>query len=283
MPSVNLVLFVAVITVVLAFQKSEKLAEAYGFAVTGTMVVTSMLAFLVARKVWGWPAWKAIPVVAFFMLFDVSFFLSCATKVLHGAWLPLVLGVLLILVMAGWRMGRTRLAARRRHEGVPLKIALSALRSPRVEHVRGTAVYLMEDKTLAPRLPAQSEADQGVPSADRLVDPDDGYAVDRGCLPGQGGDSRRGAGSGPGPIRLHGSAGRAGRREGDGDHGGPYRPPGSDYLRPCPSGRGRRGRSVDLAARSVHLPLLPHSGRAAAEYYNILHGRVVDLGSQITI
>lgn len=150
-PSVNLVLFLAVITVVLAFQKSEKLAEAYGFAVTGTMVVTSMLAFLVARKVWGWPAWKAIPVVAFFMLFDVSFFLSCATKVLHGAWLPLVLGVLLILVMAGWRMGRIRLAARRRHEGVPLKIALSALRSPRVEHVRGTAVYLMEDKTLAPR------------------------------------------------------------------------------------------------------------------------------------
>lgn len=150
-PAVNFVLFVAVIAVVLTFQKSEKLAEAYGFAVTGTMVVTSMLAFLVARGVWGWPAWKAIPVVAFFMLFDVSFFLSCATKIMHGAWLPLVLGVGLVLVMAAWRMGRGRLAARRRHEGVPLKIALSALRSPRVEHVRGTAIYLMEDKTLAPR------------------------------------------------------------------------------------------------------------------------------------
>ncbi|MEJ1158230.1 potassium transporter Kup [Prosthecomicrobium sp. N25] len=150
-PSVNLVLFVAVIAVVLVFQKSEKLAEAYGFAVTGTMVVTSMLAYLVARGVWGWPVWKAAPVVAFFMIFDVSFFLSCATKLLHGAWLPLVLGVGLVLVMTAWRMGRTRLAARRRHEGVPVKIALSALRSPRVEHVRGTAVYLMEDRTLAPR------------------------------------------------------------------------------------------------------------------------------------
>jgi KUP system potassium uptake protein len=150
-PSVNLVLFVAVIAVVLVFQRSEKLAEAYGFAVTGTMVVTSMLAFLVARGVWGWPAWKAIPVVAFFMMFDVSFFIACATKVLHGAWLPLVLGILLVVVMATWRMGRKRLAARRRHEGVPIKIALSALRSPRVEHVRGTAIYLMEDKQLAPR------------------------------------------------------------------------------------------------------------------------------------
>jgi KUP system potassium uptake protein len=150
-PSVNLVLFVAVIVVVLVFQKSEKLAEAYGFAVTGTMVVTSMLAYLVARGVWKWPAWKAIPVVAFFMLFDVSFFLSCATKILHGAWLPLVLGIGLVVVMTAWRMGRLRLAARRRHEGVPLKIALSALRSPRVEHVRGTAVYLMEDRSLAPR------------------------------------------------------------------------------------------------------------------------------------
>lgn len=150
-PSVNLVLFVAVIAVVLVFQKSEKLAEAYGFAVTGTMVVTSMLAFLVARGVWNWPLWKALTIVGFFMIFDVSFFISCAAKVLHGAWLPLVLGVLLVIVMAAWRMGRLRLAMRRRHEGVPIKIALSILRSPRVEHVCGTAVYLMEDKNLAPR------------------------------------------------------------------------------------------------------------------------------------
>jgi len=150
-PVVNLVLFIAVIAIVLMFQKSEKLAEAYGFSVTGTMVVTSMLAFLVARGAWKWPIWRAIPTVAFFMLFDVGFFLSCATKVLHGAWLPLVIGLLLVFIMAAWRMGRLRLAARRRHEGVPIKIALSALRSPRIEHVRGTAVYMMEDPALAPR------------------------------------------------------------------------------------------------------------------------------------
>jgi KUP system potassium uptake protein len=146
-----MVLFIAVITIVLMFQKSEKLAEAYGFSVTGTMVVTSMLAFIVARGVWGWSLWRAIPTVAFFMMFDVGFFLSCATKVLHGAWLPLVIGLLLVVIMAAWRMGRLRLAARRRHEGVPIKIALSALRSPRIEHVRGTAVYMMEDPALAPR------------------------------------------------------------------------------------------------------------------------------------
>jgi KUP system potassium uptake protein len=150
-PVVNMVLFIAVITIVLMFQKSEKLAEAYGFSVTGTMVVTSLLAFLVARGVWGWSLWRAIPTVAFFMMFDVGFFLSCATKVLHGAWLPLVIGLLLVFIMAAWRMGRLRLAARRRHEGVPIKIALSALRSPRIEHVRGTAIYMMEDAALAPR------------------------------------------------------------------------------------------------------------------------------------
>jgi len=150
-PVVNMVLFIAVITIVLMFQKSEKLAEAYGFSVTGTMVVTSMLAFLVARGVWGWSLWRAIPTVAFFMMFDVGFFLSCATKVLHGAWLPLVIGLLLVVIMSAWRMGRLRLAQRRRHEGVPIKIALSALRSPRIEHVRGTAIYMMEDPALAPR------------------------------------------------------------------------------------------------------------------------------------
>ncbi len=149
--SVNLLLFVAVIAIVLMFQKSERLAEAYGFSVTGTMVVTSMLAFLVARGVWKWSLPRAVLTVAFFMMFDVGFFLSCATKVLHGAWLPLVIGGVLIVVMAAWRMGRLRLAARRRHEGVSIKTALSALRSPRIEHVRGTAIYMMEDPALAPR------------------------------------------------------------------------------------------------------------------------------------
>ncbi len=149
--SVNMLLFVAVIAIVLMFQKSEALAEAYGFSVTGTMVVTSMLAFLVARGVWKWPLWRAIPTVAFFMMFDVGFFLSCATKVLHGAWLPLVIGGMLIVVMSAWRIGRLKLAARRRHEGVSIKTALSALRSPRIEHVRGTAIYMMEDTSLAPR------------------------------------------------------------------------------------------------------------------------------------
>ncbi|TBW40901.1 potassium transporter Kup [Siculibacillus lacustris] len=149
--SINLLLFVGVIAIVLIFQKSEKLAEAYGFAVTGTMVVTTILAYIVARGVWGWSRLQAIPLVGCFMVIVLAFFVSCATKILHGAWLPLVIGALLIFVMSAWRMGRLRLAARRRHEGVPIKIALSALRSPRIEHVRGTAIYLMEDPSLAPR------------------------------------------------------------------------------------------------------------------------------------
>ena len=149
--SVNIMLFLGVITIVLMFQKSERLAEAYGFAVTGTMVVTTGLAYLVARGVWGWSRLQALPLVALFGSIVLAFFVSCATKFTHGAWLSVLIALLLIAVMASWRMGRTRLAARRRHEGVPIKVALSALRSPRVEHVRGTAIYLMEEQTLSPR------------------------------------------------------------------------------------------------------------------------------------
>lgn len=149
--SVNLMLFVGVIAIVLLFEKSERLAEAYGFAVTGTMVVTTILAYIVARGVWGWKRVTAVPLVAFFMVIVLAFFASCATKIMHGAWLPLFIGAFLVMVMTAWRMGRLKLAARRRHEGVSIKTALSALRSPRIEHVRGTAVYMMEDSSLAPR------------------------------------------------------------------------------------------------------------------------------------
>jgi len=149
--SVNAMLFVGVIAIVLMFQKSERLAEAYGFAVTGTMVITSMLAYVVARGVWGWKRSRAIPVVLFFGAVVAAFFVACATKILHGAWLPLAIGALLVLIMTAWRTGRSKLATRRRHEGVPIRTALSALRSPRIEHVRGTAVYLMEDPALIPR------------------------------------------------------------------------------------------------------------------------------------
>ncbi|MCE1236319.1 MAG: KUP/HAK/KT family potassium transporter [Hyphomicrobiales bacterium] len=149
--SINTALFVGVIAIVLLFEKSEKLAEAYGFAVTGTMVITTILAYLVARGVWGWSRAIAVPLVAFFMAVVAGFFVACATKLLHGAWLPLAIGAILVAIMTAWRMGRQKLAVRRRHEGVPIRLALSALRSPRIEHVRGTAIYLTEDPTLVPR------------------------------------------------------------------------------------------------------------------------------------
>jgi KUP system potassium uptake protein len=149
--SVNVGLFVGVVAIVLAFPASEKLAEAYGFAVTGTMVITTLLAFVVVRHAWGWSAAKAIPMVGAAMAIVLGFFAACATKFMHGAWLPVAIGLGLVLVMTAWRMGRARLTQRRRWEGVPIRLALSALRSPRVGHVRGTAIYLTEDPTLVPR------------------------------------------------------------------------------------------------------------------------------------
>ena len=150
-PVVNMLLFFGVIAIVLIFEKSEALAEAYGFAVTGTMLITTVLAYRVARGIWGWRRLVAVPVIGFFAVAVAAFFVACATKVLHGAWLPLVIGAALSVVMGVWRKGRLKLASRRRHEGIPLKTALTALRSPRIEHVRGTAVFMMEDPALAPR------------------------------------------------------------------------------------------------------------------------------------
>jgi len=149
--SVNILLFIGVIAIVVMFEKSERLAEAYGFAVTGTMVVTTLLAYVVARGVWHWNRATALAVVAVFTAIVSAFFVSCATKILHGAWLPLVIGAALVCVMMVWRSGRLRLGARRRHEGVAIRVALTALRSPRLVSVRGTAIYLMEDALLAPR------------------------------------------------------------------------------------------------------------------------------------
>jgi KUP system potassium uptake protein len=107
---VNWILMVCTVALVFGFQSSSKLAAAYGVAVTSTMLITTTLFFLVARKRWQWPLFWAAPLAGIFFLVDVPFFIANISKVLHGAWFPLVIGAVFFTVMQTWAKGRHILA-----------------------------------------------------------------------------------------------------------------------------------------------------------------------------
>jgi KUP system potassium uptake protein len=107
---VNWMLMVCTIALVVGFQSSSKLAAAYGVAVTSTMLITTTLFFVVARKRWQWPLFWAAPLAGIFYLVDVPFFIANISKVLHGAWFPLMIGAIFFTLMQTWAKGRDILA-----------------------------------------------------------------------------------------------------------------------------------------------------------------------------
>jgi KUP system potassium uptake protein len=110
-PAINSVLWIACVLLVIWFQQSTKLAAAYGFAVSGVMLVTSLSMLAVARKIWGWNIWKAAGVFGSFAAIEAVLFAAASSKVLAGGWVPLVIGAFLFAVMTTWQWGRTRIAA----------------------------------------------------------------------------------------------------------------------------------------------------------------------------
>ena len=142
MPSVNWMLMIACLGLVLFFKESGRLAAAYGIAVTSTMTITSILFFEVARRNWNWPFWKAAPLVALFLFFDVSFLGANLLKIVDGGWFTLTLALLVLTVMVTWRDGRAVLA---RHYGMmrmPLDIFLRDMADYRPQRIPGTAVFM---------------------------------------------------------------------------------------------------------------------------------------------
>ncbi|MDB4938958.1 MAG: Kup system potassium uptake protein [Labilithrix sp.] len=109
-PEINWILAVACIALVAWAETSSKLAAAYGIAVTGTMAITSIVFFVVTRTTWKWPLWKALPLLVFFLTFDIPFFVANAAKFLHGGYVPIVIGAVFFTVMVVWRRGRRMLA-----------------------------------------------------------------------------------------------------------------------------------------------------------------------------
>jgi KUP system potassium uptake protein len=150
MPRVNTLLLLGVLLLVILFRSSSALASAYGIAVTGTMVVTSMLAFIVIWKVWRWSAVAAACLIGPFLLIDLTFLSANMLKVFEGGWMPLALGAVVMLVMYTWRRGSQILFDKTRKLQLPLVELVQRLEKKPPTRVPGTAIFLTADPQSAP-------------------------------------------------------------------------------------------------------------------------------------
>lgn len=142
-PAVNWILLAAVVIACLAFGTSSAMASAYGIAVTGTMLITTVLTYFVVRKAWGFPAWIAIGATAFFAALDTLLFVSTSVKILDGGWFPIALALAMLAAMATWKRGREALASAIRSEMQPLPDFAAALPAESAwARVDRTAVFL---------------------------------------------------------------------------------------------------------------------------------------------
>jgi KUP system potassium uptake protein len=142
MPGVNWLMLGGVVALVLAFKSSTNLAAAYGIAVTGTMIITSLFAYLVARHQWGWGRSLAVPVFGALLLLDLTFLAANSTKIVDGGWFPLAFGAGAYLLLTTWKRGREVLRERLDTQALPLQSFIKAVETPDTTTVPGTAIFL---------------------------------------------------------------------------------------------------------------------------------------------
>jgi KUP system potassium uptake protein len=198
-PWINWLLLVAVLTLVLAFRTSAALAYAYGTAVTGTITITTLLFFYYARHRWRWPLWIVLAGGGVLLVIDLLFFAANLTKLTHGAWFPLLIGVIAFTIFTTWQRGRELVTRERVREEGPLPEFVAHLHamSPPIQRVPGTAIFLNRGKATAPLalrsnvehneilhhevviLSVETTPAPHVPEAERLQVDDLGYKDDR--------------------------------------------------------------------------------------------------------
>jgi KUP system potassium uptake protein len=149
-PRVNALLLFGVLMLVALFRSSSALASAYGIAVSGTMVVTGMMAIVVVWKVWRWSPLAAVALIAPFLCIDLLFLSANMLKVVDGGWVPLALGTILMVVMYTWRRGTRLLHEKTRRLETPLEALVAMLEKKPPVRVPGTAVFLTSDPSSAP-------------------------------------------------------------------------------------------------------------------------------------
>jgi KUP system potassium uptake protein len=149
-PQINAILAVGVVLLVLTFRSSNALASAYGIAVTGTFLCDNTLAAFVYRRQFGWPRWATLALFGAFGVIDFAFFAANSLKIFEGGWVPLAIGLTIILVMTTWRRGRGLIVARWQQDSLPLASFLARLPQSRIIRVPGTAVFLTGNLEFVP-------------------------------------------------------------------------------------------------------------------------------------
>jgi KUP system potassium uptake protein len=149
-PEVNDLLMVACVILVATFKASSALEAAYGIAVTGTMAITSILFFVVARERFGWSRLGSFGLVALFLVFDLAFFAANLTKFSHGGWFPIAVATAVFTVMATWKQGRTLLGQFLNANVLELPLFLGEIERKPPHRVKGTAVFLTSNPNGVP-------------------------------------------------------------------------------------------------------------------------------------
>jgi KUP system potassium uptake protein len=149
-PSINWLLCAVVVAAVIGFGSSSRLAGAYGVAVTGTMLVDTLLTFFVIRYAWRYPLWLCLCATGFFLVIDLTFFSATLLKIADGGWFPLAIGAAVFIAMATWRRGRETLLERVQSSSVPLDSFLKSLFAEPPRRIPGTAVFLTATPAATP-------------------------------------------------------------------------------------------------------------------------------------
>ncbi|KAB7645470.1 potassium transporter Kup [Polymorphobacter fuscus] len=145
-PLVNWGLLVMVILLVVSFRNSSALASAYGIAVTGTMIITTLMMAVLVLTVWKWNRWLAYGFVATFLIIDTAYFASNLTKIPDGGWFPLLVGAIAFTFLTTWAKGRSLMQERLRESAMPMEVFIKSAASA-ATRVAGTAVFM----TTAPK------------------------------------------------------------------------------------------------------------------------------------
>jgi KUP system potassium uptake protein len=141
-PQINWLLMICVIGLVLSFRSSDALASAYGIAVVSTMLITTALLAIVARRLWNWSLALTIGVIGFFLVVDLAFFAANVVKIPDGGWFPLLVGAIAFTLMSTWRRGRQIILERMSEDNLPLDRFIANLNPEAYPRVKGTAIYL---------------------------------------------------------------------------------------------------------------------------------------------
>jgi KUP system potassium uptake protein len=284
-PEINTMLAIACVCLVLSFKESTALAAAYGIAVTGTMGITSIVYFVVLRQTWRWPLWKAVPLVAVFLSFDLAFFGANLLKFFHGGWFPIAVALVVFMVMTTWKKGRALLAKNLADKLLPIDIFLADLAQVQPVRVPGTAVFMSSNPSGVPVVLLHHWKHNQVLHQTIIL-----LSVTAQPAPEIGADSRlkvRSLGHGfYQVVALYGFMQTPNvpdiLRQAAEKHGVPYAPERTSYF---------LGRETLLATkksgmlrwRKALFSFISRNSRSATQYFGIPADRVVELGMQIDL